>query len=188
MLATLFLSQGAPMLLAGDEFGNSQGGNNNAYCQDNEIAWLDWAAADGALAAFVARLSAFRRAHPSLRQSRFLHGTARAGDGLADVEWLGFDGKPLNWRDPGLSELCLMLRTCADTPAQLASEDTVFIAINRSPDPAQVVLPAPPAGQCWRVGVDTSDTLADRAPCTGEVSIAGAAILALVPADAEPAA
>ena len=77
MLATLFLSQGTPMLQAGDEFGNSQGGNNNAYCQDNEVGWLNWDHADGEFMDFVASLSEFRRAHPSLRQTRFLHGSIR---------------------------------------------------------------------------------------------------------------
>jgi isoamylase len=64
MLATLFLSQGTPMLLAGDEFGHSQGGNNNAYCQDNETGWIDWETADEDLLAFTRRLIAFRKAHP----------------------------------------------------------------------------------------------------------------------------
>src|SRR5262249_1545551 len=80
MLATVFFAAGTPMLLAGDEFGRTQGGNNNAYCQDSEVSWLDWtqAASPGgvALSTYVARLIALRRAHPVLRHGRFLHGTS----------------------------------------------------------------------------------------------------------------
>lgn len=86
MLATLFLSQGTPMLLGGDEGGRSQSGNNNAYAQDNETSWLDWAKADQPLTGFVARLAALRLAHPALRQAAFLHGDRRA-DGLRDLIW-----------------------------------------------------------------------------------------------------
>ena len=85
MLATVFLAAGTPMLLAGDEFGRTQNGNNNAYCQDNELSWLDWSMAASppgiALTAYVARLIALRREHPVLRHPNFLHGRAlsRAG-------------------------------------------------------------------------------------------------------------
>ncbi len=85
MLATVFLADGTPMLLAGDEFGRSQGGNNNAYCQDNEISWLDWelaaTPAAAALTEFTARLAALRRAHPVLRAPQSSHGTGAAGGG-----------------------------------------------------------------------------------------------------------
>jgi hypothetical protein len=83
LIATLLLCQGTPMLLAGDEIGNSQGGNNNAYCQDNETGWIDWDNADGDFLEFTRKMIAFRRAHPILRQQRFLHaqrtGARRAG-------------------------------------------------------------------------------------------------------------
>ncbi len=86
MLATLFLSQGTPMLLGGDEGGRSQNGNNNAYAQDNATSWLDWAKADPLLTGFVARLARLRLAHPALRQAAFLHGD-RGADGLRDLVW-----------------------------------------------------------------------------------------------------
>ena len=91
MLATVMLSQGTPMLLAGDEGGNSQNGNNNAYCQDNPTSWIDWEAMDKDLVDFTAALSRFRADHPVLRQNRFLHGAERA-DGKPDVEWRAMDG------------------------------------------------------------------------------------------------
>ena len=93
MLATLLLSAGVPLLLAGDELGRTQGGNNNAYCQDNEIAWVDWADADQELAAFVARLVAFRRAHAVLRRSNYpavadaVRWFTPAGELMADAQW-----------------------------------------------------------------------------------------------------
>ena len=153
LLATLFLSQGTPMLLAGDEIGNGQDGNNNAYCQDNAIGWIDWAGADAGLAAFVARLSAFRQAHPCLRQSRFLHGGVRPGDGLADVEWRDADGGPLDWGDPALPVICLALRLSGEAPA--GADDAVFIVINRGGAPRDVVLPVPPKGCHWARAIDT---------------------------------
>ncbi|MFT5612797.1 MAG: isoamylase [Granulosicoccus sp.] len=156
MLATLFLSQGTPMVLAGDELGNSQGGNNNAYCQDSATSWVDWAGADRELLAFVAHLSAFRADHKSVRQTHFLHGAARPDDGFADVDWSDFEGRPLQWRDSGLSNLCLTLRCSAEAPAFEADFDTVFIVFNRDAAPAEVTLPAAPDAQHWVRGIDTA--------------------------------
>src|SRR5262249_45461080 len=84
-LATLMLSQGVPMMLGGDELGRTQHGNNNAWCQDNEISWFDWEDADGELLAFVRRLIEVRRGHRVFRRGTFLSGTERRGSGLPDV-------------------------------------------------------------------------------------------------------
>jgi isoamylase len=156
MLATVLLSQGTPMILAGDEGGNTQFGNNNAYCQDNRISWLDWTAMDDDQITFTAALIAFRKAHPVVRQSRFLHGETRA-DGTRDVEWWGFDGTQLNWRDPGLSNLCLLLRGCAESPDGCRDPEDVLLAFNREPMPQILHLPCPGAGQ-WRRDIDSSTT------------------------------
>src|SRR5438034_6237822 len=93
-LATLFCSQGVPMLLAGDELGRTQGGNNNAYCQDNEVSWVDWSLADSHtnLLEFARELAAFRREHPVFRRRRFFRGRD-GGDGLADIAWLTPPGR-----------------------------------------------------------------------------------------------
>lgn len=102
LIATTLLAVGTPMLLAGDEFGNSQGGNNNAYNQDNETAWLDWAHADADLQAFTRRLIALRRAHPGLSRSEWLYGRVDA-NGDKDVAWLSPDGGETtteDWNDP----------------------------------------------------------------------------------------
>ncbi len=180
MLATLFLSQGTPMLLAGDEFGNSQGGNNNAYCQDNEVGWLDWGRADSDMQAFVAALSAFRQAHPCLRQTRFLHGDKRAGDGLRDVEWSNFQGTALDWRDKGLSNLCLTLRICAEAPEYEQDGDVVFVAFNRTEEVLDVQLPAAPDGQHWVRGIDTDQPAlsASPEPLTDVATVAGHSVVA----------
>ena len=112
LLATLFASRGTIMLTAGDEFGRSQHGNNNAYAQDNETTWLDWTGRDRALEDFAAALSALRRATPALRDVRFLAG--RADDGtVPDVEWLTETGAPLDdaaWQDRSRHRLVMILR------------------------------------------------------------------------------
>jgi isoamylase len=105
MLAMLLLSQGTPMLLAGDEFGNTQFGNNNAYCQDNEIGWLNWPDARGeewTLTEFVRRLIAIRRAHPVFRRTRFFLGRVTENDGLKDITWIAPDSSEMDtddWHD-----------------------------------------------------------------------------------------
>ena len=182
MLATLFLSQGTPMLLAGDEFANSQKGNNNAYCQDNDIGWLNWDQADTELQAFVARLSDFRQNHPCLRQDRFLHGAARPTDGLADVTWTDFNGEALEWRDPGLANLCLTLRCSAETPAYEPDGDVVFIVFNRSEEEGQVTLPKVRAGTHWQRAIDTDqpEQSADTIRENVTARISGQSVVAFV--------
>ena len=114
MLATVFLAQGTPMLLAGDEFGRTQHGNNNAYCQDNEISWLDWTMASSpegkALTDYVARLIALRRAYPVLRSPVFLHGRVQPAPGIQDIAWFDQDGETISaeaWNDPEQRTLVL---------------------------------------------------------------------------------
>jgi len=114
MLATLFLSQGTPMLLAGDEIDRTQQGNSNAYCQDNEISWVDWSLAETdtgkALLAFVARLTSLRRQHPVLRWAKFLHGKDEPAPGIIDIAWFDEQGEiisPEAWNDPHRRTLAL---------------------------------------------------------------------------------
>ena len=182
MLATLFLSQGTPMLLAGDEISNSQNGNNNAYCQDNEIGWVNWNTADPGILDFVEELSAFRRDHRAVRQTRFLHGAARPWDGYPDVEWTDFKAQPLQWRDPGLSNLCLTLRCSAEAPDFEPEGDVVFVAFNRGADSAEVTLPAAPAGKHWVRAIDTAqpDPGAFCEIASNGIIAEGASVVALV--------
>lgn len=182
MLATLFLSQGTPMLLAGDEIANSQKGNNNAYCQDNETGWINWDRADTDLLDFVTSLSRFRQDHLSVRQTRFLHGAKRARDGHPDVEWTDFAGEPLEWRDPGLANLCLTLRCSAEAPDYEPDSDVVFVVFNRDPTEARVILPKTPKGQHWVRAIDTNQN-AQGAFCeleTNDTIISGQSVVAFV--------
>ncbi|UWQ19485.1 glycogen debranching protein GlgX [Jannaschia sp. M317] len=180
LLATMFLSQGTPMLLAGDEVGNSQGGNNNAYCQDSDIGWIDWSG-DDALTAFVARLSAFRRDHATVRQSRFLHGRQREADGMPDVIWRDFAGQPLEWRDPALARFCLVKRPSAETTVNESETDVVLIAFNRADRPARVSLPPAPEGTVWTRHIDTTapDALVAEEPDQRSAPIPAASVIAL---------
>ena len=107
MLATLLLSQGTPMLLAGDEFGRTQQGNNNAYCQDNEISWVDWNLVEPgeSLIRFVKKLTALRRHYPILRRSRFLSGEMNEELGIREITWINASGKQMEqeqWSDDAM--------------------------------------------------------------------------------------
>lgn len=143
LLATLMISQGVPMLLGGDEIGNSQGGNNNAYAQDNPIGWIDWKGADMALAAFVGRLTAIRRAHPVLRQRRFLHAKLRAQDGMRDLIWWRPDGiepSQRDWLDAQERCLCAEIRGAAEGYEGEAAGEAVFVICNAG-EATEAVLP-----------------------------------------------
>lgn len=152
-LATLFASQGVPMILAGDELGNSQDGNNNAYAQDNPTGWVTWDGADRALAAFVGRLARMRRDHPVLRQKSFLHGDLRA-DGLRDVVWRRADGQvphPGDWHDAGFR--CIGLELRMDARSAAPDPRAVYVVINNG---EARVLTLPDTAPGWRLIVDTT--------------------------------
>jgi glycogen operon protein len=142
------------MLLAGDEIGHSQGGNNNAYAQDNETSWIDWASADEDLTRFVARLVALRRSLPMLRQRRFLHAQHRAPDGVPDVIWRRADGtvpQSEEWHDPAFRCLCIELRMAAEGGDP--STDAVFAVFNSG---AATVLHLPETAPGWQLLLDTT--------------------------------
>ncbi|SFP57565.1 glycogen debranching protein GlgX [Tranquillimonas alkanivorans] len=169
MMATLLLSQGTPMILAGDELGNTQKGNNNAYCQDNEISWIDWSQADDAFLDFTRRMIAFRKAHPILRQKLFLHSRERAIDGLEDLFWRRTDGQPMSssdWEDPALSCLCVELRTASGTPLYGATETAIFAVFNAG-EAERITLPEVPEGMRWVWEVDTTRPDALPGACCG---------------------
>lgn len=164
MMATLLISQGTPMILAGDELGNSQNGNNNAYCQDNETAWIDWPKADTEFLDFTARMIAFRRDHPILRQKLFLHSHERAIDGKVDLFWHRADGQAMtraDWQDPDLKLLVAEMRTAFDTPDYAAREDAILAVFNAGAG-LRIRLPQVAEGQAWVRHVDTD--VPERAP------------------------
>ncbi|MEL7026998.1 MAG: glycogen debranching protein GlgX, partial [Pseudomonadota bacterium] len=164
LLATLFVSQGTPMLLAGDEIGHSQDGNNNAYNQDNETTWLDWSQADVDTLSFTKRLIAFRKAHPVLAQRLFLHSNERAIDGAPDLFWRREDGQPMteaDWHDAKRALLAVEMRIASGTPAYRSVEDTVFMIFNAGED-AEVLVPKPSANHAWSLHLSTAEP--DAAP------------------------
>jgi glycogen operon protein len=173
MLATVFLAAGVPMLLAGDEFGRTQGGNNNAYCQDNEVSWLDWRAASApsgrALTDYVARLIALRRTHPVLRHPRFLHGAEHPAPGIADIAWFDQTGATIPaeaWND--VEQRTLILRR-----AMRISEGTVTILtllLNPEATPQDFRLPPPEV--TVRVLLDSAEPGAEGDPVGHEVRVA----------------
>jgi isoamylase len=166
LLATLFLSQGTPMLLGGDEFGRSQQGNNNAYCQDNEISWFDWAGIgpEGErLLAFVRYLIALRKVHPALRRPCFLHGHDRSIDGLKDIVWLtpaGLEPDEGYWRSGQARCLGLLLNGQAGAyrswDGRPEDDDILLILLNAYHEAVPFRLPADAPSGRWRCLVDTA--------------------------------
>jgi len=171
-LATLLLSQGTPMLLAGDEFGRTQSGNNNAYCQDNEVSWVDWEGIDDAgraLADFVRKLTALRHALPVLRRNRFLIGEHNATLDVTDVEWLSPAGVPLEtgqWDDPAMRCFGMLIDGRSQTSGimRLASDATMLIVLNAYHDVVEFTLPSVPGNDQWSCLIDTNMPVRDELP------------------------
>ncbi|MFC1605314.1 glycogen debranching protein GlgX [Pseudomonadota bacterium] len=158
LLATLLFSHGTPMLLAGDEFGNSQGGNNNAYAQDNETGWVDWSGLDEdpGFTEQVRRLVDLRRSLPLLRQARYIHGRMPTDRGWCDIDWLNPDGRPMQENDwSGAERLTLLFSCHADQKDNSPILEAVAILYNAKPEDAGFVLPSglPPE---WAVGFSSS--------------------------------
>jgi isoamylase len=154
LMATLLTSQGTPMILMGDEAGRTQRGNNNAYCQDNEMSWLDWNAIDDRDAAFLAftrKLIRLRKQLPLLRQTQFLHGEQLAEDGTRDVVWLTPDGAemtPDDWNNGLSKSIALML--CG------AEEPPLLLLANSHSEEIAFKLAAPKSVTGWRLLIDTT--------------------------------
>ena len=164
-LATLFLSQGVPMLCGGDEYGRTQQGNNNAYCQDNEISWLAWQRqpAQDAQTDFTARLIAFRREHPIFRRPKFFQGREVRGSGVKDLVWLNPGGTEMTdeeWGTHFVKMLGVLLSGDAldvrDWHGQPITDDTFLMLLNASHDAVDFVLPSQ-AAQRWAVVLDTAE-------------------------------
>jgi glycogen operon protein len=162
VLATLLLAQGTPMLTAGDEFGRTQNGNNNAYCQDNEVSWVNWEARtsdDHALTQFVSLLLQLRRKHPVFRRSKFLTGKPVGDTGIKDVMWLTADGREMNTADwtSAHSRTLGALLFAAKQPTTTSVEDDLFVLLmNADPAARSFMLPAPKLHSRWRLIFDTA--------------------------------
>jgi glycogen operon protein len=166
LLATLFLSQGVPMLSGGDEMGRTQLGNNNAYCQDSEVSWYDWEGADVDLLAWTRRLVALRAAHPVFRRRRFFQGRAvrrsPGGNGLPDVAWFRPDGLEMtdaDWDVGYAKSLAIYLNgltlTTTDIHGRPIVDDSFFMLLNGWEEDIDFVLPSQRWGYEWEVELDT---------------------------------
>jgi glycogen operon protein len=172
LLATLFLSRGVPMLLGGDEIGRTQQGNNNAYCQDNEVSWYDWEKIDWERVGFVQTLAEMRRRHTILRLPSWLSG-APASDELADVIWLRPDGEPMgpgDWEVPHAHTLAMYLNGQMIDPPQ----DALLVLCNGRPAAQSFRIPARLGPGPWELVVDTGHSLAG---VSGEVVLAPFALV-----------
>ncbi|MCX5393308.1 glycogen debranching protein GlgX [Streptomyces sp. NBC_00094] len=188
LLTTLLLSTGVPMLVAGDEMGRTQGGNNNAYCQDNEIGWLDWSLPEdpgrAQLLALTRRLLALRHRHPVLRRRAFFSGRPQRADGLRDLAWFGADGGEMtdgDWYAPTATlGLYLSGRDIPgrDERGEQIADDSFLAVLHAGPRPLEFRLPGPPWAESYELLVDTTGEDQSRAPGTehrgGETITVGA--------------
>jgi isoamylase len=156
LMCGLLFSCGTPMLLGGDEFLRTQRGNNNAYCQDNELSWFDWrdAARNADFVEFTRKTIAFTRRYPVLERRRFLLGRDLDADGLPDIDWIGFDGGGPAWDDP--EERALAYRLASGRKDGRPGEDVLLFALNGDWNLRTLRLPAPPHERRWHRVVDTS--------------------------------
>ena len=169
-LATLLLSQGIPMMLAGDEFARTQQGNNNAYCQDNEISWVNWDIDEkgSALIRFVQKLTSLRHKYPILRRNRFLTGKYVEEIGAKDLTWINANGGEMTqeqWQDPAMACFGMLLDGKAQATGILKSskDATLLLVLNSHSDVVEFTLPEYPAGGQWSLLIDTNQPDAEPA-------------------------
>jgi isoamylase len=183
-LVTLFCSQGVPMMSAGDEIGRTQGGNNNAYCQDNEVSWVDWsrAAAERDLLAFTERLARLRREHPVFRRRRFFL--------PGDIQWLTPSGAEMtepDWQAGYAKSVAVLLDGTAisepDPRGDPVTDNKFLLLFNAGAEPIDFTLPEPRLGGEWEIVIDTTypdgAAPADMAP-KSKVEVAGRAVVVLM--------
>jgi isoamylase len=173
LIATLFLSLGVPMLCAGDELGRTQRGNNNAYCQDNEISWLNWdlAPADRDFFEFVKKVIAIRKENPVFQRRKFFLGAASKKHPIKDIIWYNAKGSEMterDWRDSELLWIGALLNGEAlnemDERGMPISGDTFLILLNSSPRPVAFHLPQLLPGDIWELVLETADEMESEEP------------------------
>jgi len=190
LLATLFLSQGVPMVSHGDELGRTQRGNNNAYCQDNELSWVDWSQVDAEMLEFVQRLGKLRAEHPVFRRRRFFDGQPVDG-GLPDIAWFTPAGDPMTpeeWQRPAARAVMVFLNgngiPGAGPRGEKVTDDSFLLCFNAWHEPVKFVVPPGEYGPRWRVVIDTAVGVPTDEPAVAAagstLDVAGHAVLALV--------
>jgi glycogen operon protein len=164
-LTTLFLSQGVPMVLHGDELGRTQGGNNNVYAQDSEIAWVDWARAKDfeVLTEFVSRLAKLRSEHPVFRRRRFFNGRPVRGSAIEDIAWFTPAGEEMDhddWDSGFAKSVTVFLNGEGirepNARGEKVVDDSFFLIFNGHHEPIEFTLPDLGAGERWQVEIDTA--------------------------------
>ncbi len=181
-IATLLLSQGVPMLSHGDEMGRTQAGNNNVYCQDNELSWVDWKAAreSSVLHDFTAEVAGLRAAHPVFRRRRYFQGRPIRGSSIEDIAWLRPDGQPMtddDWHAGYARSLGVFLNGEGiperDPLGERIVDDSFLLLFNAHHQPVPFTLPGEAYGRAWEVAVDTADPLRARAVRRQRDAVAG---------------
>jgi glycogen operon protein len=177
------------MLLGGDELSRTQGGNNNAWCQDNEISWFDWEAADEEMLAFTRRLIALRQEHPVFRRDRFLTGRSDHGSGLPDVWWFRADGRRMtqrDWQRGDAHTLGVFLNGLEigtrDLQGRPLEDDSFLLLFNAYFEPVTFTLPTRRFGRAWIPELETADpgrTWGEILPARAQVRLADRALLLL---------
>jgi glycogen operon protein len=168
-LSTLFLSQGIPMLLGGDEIGRTQKGNNNGYCQDNEISWFNWQSADHDLLAFTTKLIELRKQHPVFRRRRWFQGRPIHGAAVTDLGWFTPEGVEMaeeHWGEGFAKAIGVFLNGEAigdpDPRGERIVDDSYYVLFNAHHEPLRFVLPKENWGKEWTVVLDTAATRAEE--------------------------
>ena len=169
LITTLFLSQGVPMLVAGDEFGRTQLGNNNAYCQDNEISWLHWDKADHEFLEFTRKIISLRKEHPTFCRRRWFQGQPIKGVGLEDIAWLMPDGSEMSeehWNNDFAKSLAIFLNGrglhAVGPKGQSIMDDSFYLIFNAHHEPLDFKLPASKYGKTWELVLDTSKAVTEE--------------------------
>lgn len=180
MLTTLMLSQGVPMLAGGDEMGRTQQGNNNAYCQDNEISWYDWTGADIEMLDYTRELIRIRREHPVLRRRRWFEGRTVIGSDREDIAWYNTDGSLMSddaWRRGYAKSLAIYLNgkgiTTTDEKGERVIDDSFLVLVNAHSEPVHFAMPDELAELQWEImlysAVGLAVPLPVDSPETGDV-------------------
>ena len=188
LITTLFLSQGVPMLVAGDEFGRTQQGNNNAYCQDNEISWLHWDKADNEFLEFTRNIIKLRKDHPTFCRRRWFQGQPIKGVGLEDIAWFMPDGSEMSeehWNNDFAKSLAIFLNGrglhAVGAKGQNIMDDSFYLIFNAHHEPLDFKLPTSKYGKSWDLVLDTSKAVTEekRFDADAELTAEGRSILIL---------
>ncbi len=186
LLCTLILSQGVPMLLSGDELGRTQAGNNNGYCQDNELSWIDWESVDQDLLAFTKRLIKLRTEHPVFRRRRFFEGESIMEGDLADICWFTPKGETMtlaNWEQPSGRTLAVFLNgdelPTLGARGERITDTSFFVLFNAHHEPQRFSVPPELGHRLWRVEVDSASPKDPDRPVVGGVTVPSWSVIVL---------